>query len=73
MDNEIRKRLRWVQLYEELGNGGGMPEMRHFPAYASQVVEAVSRARIGWSAREEPAAKKLTQSKDFSRTRTAHC
>jgi hypothetical protein len=22
MDNEIRKRLRWVQLYEELGNAG---------------------------------------------------
>ncbi|MGZ5802025.1 MAG: helix-turn-helix domain-containing protein, partial [Burkholderiaceae bacterium] len=22
MDTEIRKRLRWIQLYEELGNAG---------------------------------------------------
>jgi hypothetical protein len=50
-----------------------MPEMRHFPTYTSQVVEAVSRARIDWSAREKPTTKNLTQSKDFPRTHTAHC
>ena len=42
-----------------------MPEMRHIPAYATQVVDAVSRARIGWSAREKPTTKNPPNRKIF--------
>ena len=46
--------------------GHGMPEMWHFPAYATQVVDTVSRAWIGRPARKKPPTKDLAQSKGIS-------
>ena len=52
---------------------GCMPEMQHFPSYATQVVEAVSGKWISRSARGKSPAKDITESEDISRTRMAHC
>ena len=53
--------------------GGGMPEMRHFASYATQVVEEVSRERVSRSTGGKPQAKSLTESEDISGTRRTHC
>jgi hypothetical protein len=50
-----------------------MFEMRHFPSYATQVVEEVSRERVSRSTGGKPQAKDITESEDISGTGRTHC
>ena len=48
MDNEVRKRLRWVQLFEGTEKRhSGVPEVRHLTTDLAQVAGAVRAIRSG--------------------------
>jgi transposase-like protein len=71
MDNDVRKRIRWVRLYEELGNAGvvclkcgiSRPRLRK---WWKRYQESASTGR-------KPQAEDLAELEDISGTRRTRC